>query len=100
MNNVVRFPKERSLAPIKVEFAPLAIAKALGGTGEVIPRPRGQSHYRCRCPLCGGTLRIAAEIACSMVDVEVDCNKGCRPERVVGELIRLGFHQFRDVRWA
>jgi hypothetical protein len=91
--NVIQMPKriERDLISVQLEFRTPDIAKALGRTGVLQGPPDrpGWRWYRCRCPLCGGGLRIANH-GNRYDNIDVDCAQGCAPTKVVEELIRLG----------
>lgn len=91
--NVVQLPKraERDLRCVRLEFRAPDIAKALGGSGVLQGPPDrpGRRWYRCRCPLCGGQLRLANH-GNRYDNIDVDCAEGCGAGRVVEELIRLG----------
>ena len=69
---------------------------ALGGTGVLQGPPErpGWRWYRCRCPLCGGQLRLANHMSYS--HVKAACAQGCAPDRVVEELVRLGHMRCRS----
>jgi hypothetical protein len=91
--NIIQMPKrtERELEPVRFEFRAPDIAKALGGSGVLQGPPDrpGWRWYRCRCPLCGGGLRIANH-ANYYDNIDVDCAEGCSAPKVVAELVRLG----------
>jgi hypothetical protein len=77
-----------------IEYPVRTIARALGGTGEyVFIQPRAHSYLRCRCPLCGGPMRLRNGMTKDRIAVACDDDR--LPERVVGEIIRRGLHTVR-----
>jgi hypothetical protein len=98
---IIDLPKQdwRTLAPVHIEFRAEAISKALGGDGELRGPPDrpGWRWYRCRCPLCGGVMRLANRPG-GYPDLSVDCADGCEPDRIVAELMRQGHHRVVDPR--
>jgi hypothetical protein len=88
--------KLRPLAPIDIRIRAREVALALEGTGEPLRRTTGWTpYYRCRCPLCDGPMRVADEVESG---IGIDCQKGCNPEKVVGDLIRRGLFICWDAR--
>jgi hypothetical protein len=96
--DVVRLPKrdERELEPVLVGLHARDIAKALGGSGVLLGR-YPQNWWRCRCPLCGGSLRVANRN--SYAWLAVHCAEDCNAERVVAELVRLGHVRCKSGWW-
>ena len=91
--NVIRLPSQsgHDLKPASLEFYAREIAIAFGGTGVLHRGPSGFSvdrWYNCRCPLCGGALRVVNRGPYTAFFV--DCAEGCQAEDVVEEIVRRG----------